>query len=73
MVVRAIRSIPAGAEISENYGPIFTQDEESERKRKLRLQYWFDCHCEACENHWPLLNDIDPNILRYVWLFLKCI
>ncbi|XP_014213800.1 SET and MYND domain-containing protein 4 [Copidosoma floridanum] len=65
MVVRAIRSIPAGGEISENYGPIFTAEEESERKRHLRLQYWFDCNCEACRDHWPLLGNIDANILRF--------
>ncbi|XP_053987959.1 SET and MYND domain-containing protein 4 [Hylaeus volcanicus] len=65
MVVRAIRSIAKGKEISENYGPIFTIAPESERKRTLRLQYWFDCQCEACTGHWPLLEEIDPLILRF--------
>ncbi|KAJ8682719.1 hypothetical protein QAD02_018511 [Eretmocerus hayati] len=65
MVVRAIRTIPAGSEICENYGPIFTHEEESARKRHLRLQYWFECRCEACENHWPTLPNIDPTILRF--------
>lgn len=65
MVVRAIRTIPAGEEISENYGPIFTTIPEAERKRKLRVQYWFDCNCEACTAHWPTLEKIDPTILRY--------
>ena len=64
MVVRAIRSIPSGEEISENYGPIFATSPEAERKRKLRLQYWFDCNCEACAAHWPVLEEIDPTILR---------
>lgn len=65
MVVRAIRSISSGEEISENYGQIFTTTPESERKRKLRLQYFFDCNCEACREHWPLLEEIDPTILRF--------
>ncbi|XP_017886108.1 SET and MYND domain-containing protein 4-like [Ceratina calcarata] len=65
MIVRAIRSISAGEEISENYGPIFTITPETERKRKLRWQYWFDCNCEACAGHWPLLEEIDPTILRF--------
>lgn len=64
MIVRAIRTIPAGMEICENYGPIFTEESENERKRQLRLQFWFDCGCEACKNHWPLLKDMDPEILR---------
>ncbi|XP_017766370.1 PREDICTED: SET and MYND domain-containing protein 4-like [Eufriesea mexicana] len=65
MVVRAIRSIPAGEEVSENYGPIFITTPEDERKRKLRLQYWFDCNCEACVAHWPVLEKIDPTVLRF--------
>lgn len=67
MVVRALRTIQPGEEISENYGPIFTTMPEGERKRKLRLQYWFDCACEACTGHWPLLEGIDPRILRYLY------
>ncbi|XP_012543048.1 SET and MYND domain-containing protein 4 [Monomorium pharaonis] len=65
MIVRAIRTINAGEEISENYGPIFTTTPEIERKRKLRVQYWFDCNCEACSGHWPLLDELDPTILRF--------
>ncbi|KAK9307770.1 hypothetical protein QLX08_002008 [Tetragonisca angustula] len=65
MVVRAIRSIPSGEEISENYGPIFATSPEAERKRRLRLQYWFDCNCEACAAHWPILEEIDPTVLRF--------
>ncbi|KAL6258691.1 hypothetical protein P5V15_010643 [Pogonomyrmex californicus] len=65
MVVRAIRTIRVGEEISENYGPIFTIMLENERKRKLRVQYWFDCNCEACSGHWPLLDELDPTVLRF--------
>ncbi|XP_015522321.1 SET and MYND domain-containing protein 4 [Neodiprion lecontei] len=65
MVVRALRTIRPGEEVSENYGPIFTTMPLSERKRKLRLQYWFDCSCEACANQWPLIEGIDPRILRF--------
>ncbi|XP_023288361.1 SET and MYND domain-containing protein 4 isoform X2 [Orussus abietinus] len=64
MVVRAVKTIYPGNEVCENYGPIFTTTPESERKRKLRLQYWFDCNCEACANHWPILDELDPRILR---------
>lgn len=65
MVVRAVRTIAAGEDISENYGPIFTVSPEAERNRTLRWQYWFDCNCEACAGHWPLLDGIDPTILRF--------
>ncbi|XP_014485617.1 PREDICTED: SET and MYND domain-containing protein 4-like [Dinoponera quadriceps] len=65
MVIRAVRTISAGEEISENYGPIFTTTPENERKRRLRVQYWFDCNCEACTGHWPLLEELDPTIFRF--------
>ncbi|XP_034188347.2 protein-lysine N-methyltransferase SMYD4 [Osmia lignaria lignaria] len=65
MIVRAVRSIAKGEDISENYGPIFTVTPEAERKRTLRWQYWFDCNCEACTGHWPVLEEIDPTILRF--------
>ncbi|XP_029675383.1 SET and MYND domain-containing protein 4-like [Formica exsecta] len=65
MVIRAARTIRAGEEISENYGPIFTTTPENERKRRLRVQYWFDCNCEACSGHWPLLEELDPTVLRF--------
>ncbi|EZA53989.1 SET and MYND domain-containing protein [Ooceraea biroi] len=65
MIVRAIRTINTSEEISENYGPIFTTMPENDRKRRLRVQYWFDCNCEACSGHWPLLEDLDPTVLRF--------
>lgn len=70
MVIRAVRTIGAGEEISENYGPIFTTTPESERKRRLRVQYWFDCSCEACTGHWPLLEELDPTVLQYLSMII---
>ncbi|XP_057327900.1 SET and MYND domain-containing protein 4 [Microplitis mediator] len=65
MIVRSIRTIRKGTEVCDNYGPHFATSAEADRKRKLRLNYWFDCNCEACNQHWPLLNDINPKLLRF--------
>ncbi|KAF7997983.1 hypothetical protein HCN44_009381 [Aphidius gifuensis] len=65
MIVKSIKTITKGSEICDNYGPIFTTDNKQERQRKLRLKYWFDCSCEACIENWPLLENIDPRILRF--------
>ncbi|XP_015112458.1 SET and MYND domain-containing protein 4 [Diachasma alloeum] len=65
MVVRAVRTIRAGDEICDNYGPIFTVEPKANRQRKLRMEYWFDCGCEACAGNWPLLQDMNPKILRF--------
>ncbi|XP_034945722.1 SET and MYND domain-containing protein 4-like [Chelonus insularis] len=65
MVVRSIRTIRAGEEICDNYGPAFMNEPKVERQRKLRMNYWFDCNCEACTYNWPILDEIDPKILRF--------
>ena len=65
MIIQAVRTIYKDQEICDNYGPIFTEMPINERKRKLRVQYWFECECEACSQSWPLLTDLDPRILRY--------
>ncbi|XP_014249101.1 SET and MYND domain-containing protein 4-like [Cimex lectularius] len=65
VVVRAIKKIKPGEMIAENYGPIFTQMPKKERQLTLRNQYWFDCVCEPCERNWPLLDHMDPSILRF--------
>lgn len=68
MVVRAIRGIAKGEEVSDNYGPIFTFESQEKRHNKLKSQYWFDCRCQACVEHWPDLENIDPTVLKYAGL-----
>ncbi|XP_006167616.1 SET and MYND domain-containing protein 4 [Tupaia chinensis] len=47
--VRASQRIGKGAEILHCYGPHESRMGVAERRRKLRSQYFFDCHCPACE------------------------
>uniref|UniRef100_A0A1B6J8P5 Protein-lysine N-methyltransferase SMYD4 n=2 Tax=Homalodisca liturata TaxID=320908 RepID=A0A1B6J8P5_9HEMI len=65
VVVRAIRPIKIGEVVAENYGPIFTQVERKERQHTLRSQYWFDCKCEACDENWPILANMNPEVMRF--------
>ena len=53
-VVRAIRCIPCGSQISDNYGTLSAVSRRPERRAKLREQYYFTCCCEACEADFPL-------------------
>uniref|UniRef100_A0A2P2I4E0 SET and MYND domain-containing protein DDB_G0284059-like n=1 Tax=Hirondellea gigas TaxID=1518452 RepID=A0A2P2I4E0_9CRUS len=53
-VLRATRLIPRGAEVLDNYGYYFHVIPQVERRDTLRLQYKFECSCEACTGSWPL-------------------
>lgn len=65
MYVNAIANIKTGCVIAENYGPLYSQDPIKERKTLLKKQYWFDCNCIACQNHWPEYNRFNNNELRF--------
>ena len=60
-VVRAIKNIPKGQEISDNYGTLCALSVKQERHDKLKSQYYFTCHCRACEEDLPLYLDIPSN------------
>ncbi|XP_076048660.1 protein-lysine N-methyltransferase SMYD4-like [Oratosquilla oratoria] len=53
-VLRALRSIPAGGEVLDNYGFFFHTDGLMERQQKLLSQYKFLCECTPCTLEWPL-------------------
>uniref|UniRef100_A0A336KY89 Protein-lysine N-methyltransferase SMYD4 n=1 Tax=Culicoides sonorensis TaxID=179676 RepID=A0A336KY89_CULSO len=58
VIIRATRNIYPNEQISENYGPIFTQEPQQERKLQLKEKYKFECQCDACSNNWPLLKEM---------------
>lgn len=61
----AIRNLKPGERVSENYGPLYSQNNKEERQRKLKKSYWFDCQCIACEQNWPTFSDMDTNEIRF--------
>lgn len=56
-VVRAIRNIPKGIEIFDNYGALYPLTPCAERREKLSKQYYFTCNCLACQDDYPLYFD----------------
>ena len=60
-VVRAIKTIKKGQEVSDNYGAVYAMQTRIERQQKLKPQYFFECACEACVNNWPLYPHIEHN------------
>ncbi|KAL0896024.1 hypothetical protein ABMA27_012009 [Loxostege sticticalis] len=65
IVVRAVKNIKKGEEVSENYGPIFTTVPKEKRQASLKEQYWFDCNCAPCKDNWPLYSEMNENYMRF--------
>ena len=60
-VVRAIKNIPAGKEIVDNYGTLYAVESKADRHAKLEGQYYFTCSCQACRDDWPLYEELVAN------------
>lgn len=65
VIGRAIRATYPGEMVAENYGPNFTLTPRNERLETLKRQYWFDCDCIACEQNWPLFEEMDDSKMRF--------
>ena len=65
ITVQTIKTIKKGEEIFENYGPLFFHSRKSERRERLKKQYWFDCCCPACEDDWPILQEMDQAEFKF--------
>lgn len=57
MVVR--RHITPGEQLFDSYGPHHLNQKLIARQNQIRRRYAFDCTCEACQNDYPLLNDLE--------------
>ncbi|KAK6191540.1 hypothetical protein SNE40_003204 [Patella caerulea] len=60
--VRAIRNIPKGTEIFDNYGALSPLCSKKDRQEKLMYQYYFKCSCKACIENWPLYFNIPSEV-----------
>lgn len=65
IMLRALKKIPAGEVVAENYGPVFTQVAKEERQSHLFNQYRFNCLCTPCLENWPMFKEMDDNFLRF--------
>ncbi|XP_062551123.1 SET and MYND domain-containing protein 4-like isoform X2 [Armigeres subalbatus] len=63
--VRTIKNIPAGSIVAENYGQLYTRANRRERRKLLAENYKFECCCQACEDDWPSVHDMDPTMVRF--------
>lgn len=61
----SIRNLKPGERVSENYGPLYSQNSREERQSKMKKFYWFDCQCEACVENWPVFADMNTSEIRF--------
>lgn len=65
VIVRTVKPIKSGEIIAENYGPIYTQVERSDRRLELKQRYWFECNCRPCVENWPLFRHMTDDFLPF--------
>ena len=42
-MISSLVSVAAGAEVSDNYGPVYYFKDRKERRKDLNSRYWFQC------------------------------
>ena len=57
-IVRAIKTIRAGEQVSDNYGAVYATHTSDDRQRLLQDHYFFSCNCQPCAGKWPLYQNI---------------
>ncbi|KAL7647372.1 UNVERIFIED_CONTAM: hypothetical protein RMT77_000968 [Armadillidium vulgare] len=59
----AIIFVPKGAEIFDCYGEHYSMNTKLERHKEIKLQYYFDCNCDACSGNWSLYSKLKSETL----------
>lgn len=62
VVLRAIRFIPQGGEVTDSYGEHYGISPCEARRVELLQQYCFTCTCEACVNSWPTYPSLSQSL-----------
>ncbi|KAK2147237.1 hypothetical protein LSH36_562g00035 [Paralvinella palmiformis] len=66
-IARVVKVVDTGSQLCYDYGPVFTLQGKTERKKYLQENYYFTCNCAACRNDWPLFGELNETRLT-----LKC-
>lgn len=61
MITRALTPMRVGDQIFTSYGGVYAHMPRFERKQKILQDYFLDCDCPACENDWPMYNEVLHN------------
>ncbi|XP_065058913.1 SET and MYND domain-containing protein 4-like isoform X1 [Rhopilema esculentum] len=56
--LRAVKQIPKGGMIIDNYGSLYAVNNFQERQSLVSSQYFFICQCEPCSGSWPMYHEL---------------
>ena len=65
VVLRAIRNIYEGEEVTVSYGPLYYESAVKTRQQQLRECYFFTCDCEACIEFWPTVSQLEDCVITF--------
>lgn len=68
-LMMSLSFIPKGGEVTRCYGVSHLRMEKKRRRALLQEGYHFLCDCNACENDWPLYEDLPKSLIL---ICLKC-
>ena len=71
VLVVAAQNIAKGEEITDNYCIHYSELPAPERKEWLRETFQFDCPCNACEENWPVFDQMEEDVSTEVQELLK--
>jgi len=65
-VVRVIRAVKRGGEVTIDYGFDFYANSLEARQKRAESQYHFTCKCVACTENWPVYDDLLTKEVSYI-------
>ena len=71
VLVVAAKNIAKNEEITDNYCIHYSELPTSERKEWLLETFQFECKCEACEQNWPVFDQLEDEVPIEVQEMLK--
>lgn len=58
LVIMVFRTIKSGEQLFDSYIPGHVLSTLENRRSELRIPYYFECKCEACDKNWPLIEGL---------------
>ncbi|XP_064095587.1 SET and MYND domain-containing protein 4-like [Macrobrachium nipponense] len=64
MILRAVRPIAAGEEVTISYTPDYLDEEREKRRKHLAEKYHIACECDACQFEWQTASKLPALMLK---------